>query len=369
MWELARRNLFRERTRLAISVLGVAFAVVLMLVLSGLYTSYVNRIGNYYQQTAADLWVVQSGTANFYHSSSVLPAQAGSQIQGVQGVASVSPYLGRQVAFQRGGKDFITYAVAVPEGETVQGPVNVEEGSADPGSGEIVIDRVLARQANLGLGDTIDLRGTSFEIVGITSGGDMIMYQYSWITFADALELQGNSEIVNFFRVQLLDVADVASVQRGIEGAVPGAEAWTVPYVIDQNQGLIRETFLPVVSVLLFIGFAVGTAVIGLTTYSTILEKRREYGILKAIGARSGALFRTLLGQSGTSGLIGYLVGTVISFVLAVWVPKKVPQFSIDIGLGAVLWVLAAAAGMVVVSVGLPLLRLRRIDPAEVFKA
>lgn len=369
MWELARRNLLRERSRLLISILGVALSVVLMLVLTGLYNSYQTRIGDYYRDTDSDLWVVQSGTANFYHSSSVLPSRARPTIEAIAGVARVRPYVGRQVAVTVDGKDFVTYVAAVPEGDRVEGPVEVIEGSDQPRSGEIVIDDVFANETGLEIGDELRLRGRTFRIAGLTEGGDMIMYQYAWLPIEEALRLQGSAEIVNFYRVDLARGAVAGDVQRSIERAVPSAEAWSTDRVIEENQGLIKDTFLPVISVLLFIGFVVGAAVIGLMTYSAVIEKRREYGILKALGARPRDVFRTLLGQSGIAGLVGYAFGTIAAVALAIWVPGWIPQFAIDIEFRYVVAVFGAAAGMILVSIALPLLRLRRVDPAEVFRA
>jgi putative ABC transport system permease protein len=369
MWELARRNLLRERTRFLAATAGVAFAVILMLSLAGIYNSYNQRVARYFGGTGADLWVVQTGTANFFHSSSIVPASAGTTIGTLPGVASVRPYVGRQVAFMRNGHEYVTYAVGVPLGTSVGGSVSLVAGRGTVGHGEIVIDRVMARKAGLDLGDTVTLRGVSFRIVGLTSGGDMVMYQYAWVSLPEAYRLQGSSSFVNFFLVNVLSGADVYQVAAAIERAVPGVQAWTPEHVITENQGPIRDSFLPVVAVILVIGFAVGTIVIGLTTYSSVLEKRREYGVLKALGAGFGTTLMVVLSQSGASGLVGYVAGLVLTIGLGAWLPRVVPQFVLTLTGIQALWVLLAAAGMVVVSATLPLWRLARIDPAEVFQS
>lgn len=154
-----------------------------------------------------------------------------------------------------------------------------------------------------------------------------------------------------------------------IEQAVLGIEVWTPAKVIEENQGVIEDAFLPVVGVLLLIGFVVGTAVIGLTTYSMVLERRREYGVLKALGADFGATLRVVLAQSGIAGFAGYLVGVGASLAVARWIPRVVPQFAVDLEPGHILWVLAATTGMILTSAAFPLRRLSSIDPAEVFRA
>ena len=70
---LALRNLLRERTRLAISVGGIAFAVTLIVLVRGLFVAYQTRVADYFDGVDTDLWVLQSGTADFFHSFSLLP--------------------------------------------------------------------------------------------------------------------------------------------------------------------------------------------------------------------------------------------------------------------------------------------------------
>ncbi|MBI4261230.1 MAG: ABC transporter permease [Actinobacteria bacterium] len=369
MWHLAWRNLLREPARLALSAAGVAFSVVLMLSLLGLYNSFERRVERYYQGVGADLWVAQSGTANFFNSPSVLPASARGEVAGIVGVASVRPYLGRIVAFRQGGEEFRTFAVGIAGDERVGGAITVVEGTARPGPGEIVIDRVLAKNTGLSIGDRVRIRDLRLRVAGVSAGGDMVAFQYSFVAMSEARRLQGTVGVVNFLLVELLRGADPTAVARRIEDRLPDAEAWTEGQVIDRNQGVIEDAFLPMVAVLLAIGFVVGTAVIGLTTYSAVLEKRREYGVLKALGATFGAGLRAVLSQSAIAGATGYLLGVAAGLAVGRWVPGAVPQFTIDIDGRHLVGVLALAGAMVLASVFFPLRRIGRIDPAEVFTA
>lgn len=368
MWRLAKDNLLRERTRLLVSVAGVAFSVVLMLALMGLYNAYEQRIASYFGEVDADLWVVQSGTSNFFHSSSVLPIDDGRGIAALPGVSSVRPYVGRQVALEAGGTELPIYVVGVDR-HGIGGPVSVVEGDGDLEAGQIALNRVTASSGDLSIGDRIRLRGRSYEIAALTDGGDMVMYRYAFVTQDDVFALQGARDIVNFFLVDAEAGEDVESLAAGIERAVPGTEAWTPERVVAENKGVIEDAFLPVIGVLVGIGLVVGTAVIGLTTYSGVIERRREYGVVKALGADGWATFRVVLAQSGIAGLGGYAVGVAASLLLAAWLPTAVPQFALEIDPRHLLWVLGGAAGMILASVALPVRRLARIDPAEVFTA
>ena len=367
MWKLARRSVFRERARLALSVGGVAVAVLLMLSLSGVYQSYQRRIADFFGSVPADVWVVQSGTANFFHSSSIIPADAEDDLGAIQGVVAVSPLVMRQVQFDVGGSQSLTNVIGVPQDGPLPGAVRVVEGSGSPQAGEIVLDRTLVEEAGLQVGDSISLRGLSFRVAGVVSGADMVMTSYSFAALPDVLDLQGTTDVVNFYLLRLGPGASIDGVLADVPHTLEGAEAWPASRVVDENAAVLEGTFLPVIRVILVIGFIVGTAVIGLTTYSAILERRREYGVMKAIGTSPSATFALVLAQAAIAGTMGAITGIMVSLGVARWIPPLVPQFSMSIGAVDVLWILVAVAAMIVSSVIVPVRRLSRIDPAEVF--
>jgi putative ABC transport system permease protein len=71
---IAWRNLVREKTRLAISVAGVAFAVLLILLLRGLYAGITAQATEYIRSVDAHVWVAEAGTpGDFFHSVTLMP--------------------------------------------------------------------------------------------------------------------------------------------------------------------------------------------------------------------------------------------------------------------------------------------------------
>jgi len=72
---VARKNLFGEKTRLAISVGGVAISVFLIAVLLSLYRGWDQRVGSFVEQVPADLWVASDGSTDFALAASVLPQE------------------------------------------------------------------------------------------------------------------------------------------------------------------------------------------------------------------------------------------------------------------------------------------------------
>jgi putative ABC transport system permease protein len=99
---LARRNLFAEKARFAISVLGVAFAVLLILIVLALYRGF-SRSGQTFRELPGQLWIVQQGTTDQFHSISLVSRTELADAQAVDGVAAVVPVLSRTMEFTVGG--------------------------------------------------------------------------------------------------------------------------------------------------------------------------------------------------------------------------------------------------------------------------
>ena len=100
MVPLARRNLLAEKGRFAMSVAGVAFAVVLVLIVLSLYRGWAG-VGGIYSALPGSLWVSQPGTSDPYHSTSFLPASDGRVLARTPGVRAALPVYTRHVAFGR----------------------------------------------------------------------------------------------------------------------------------------------------------------------------------------------------------------------------------------------------------------------------
>ncbi len=100
---VARKNLFAERTRLGISVGGVALSVFLIGILLSLYRGWSQQVGGFVEHVPADLWATSDGTTDFVAAGSVLPDSLGVQLKLLPEVDSVSPLIVRPMQVHRAG--------------------------------------------------------------------------------------------------------------------------------------------------------------------------------------------------------------------------------------------------------------------------
>jgi putative ABC transport system permease protein len=356
MVPLATRNLLAEKGRFAMSVAGVAFAVLLVLVVLSLYRGW-SDVGRFYEKLPGDLWLSQPATSDPYHSSSFVPIARGRRAAQVEGVDSVVPVYARHIAFEHGGTtfDIFTMAIGTPSGAYALKP------------GQIDIDRVLAGDAGVGVGDRLELAGRRFAVVRTHSGGNS-MFQTAFMSVSDARELAGVSGSASFLLVSLEPGADAAAVTQRLQQELPALEVHTSKEFADAFAGRVNAGFLAVVGVLVGIGFVVGGAVIALTTYTATVERSREFGVLKAIGASGRFLYAIVLRQSLIVGAVGATLGVAASAAVASLVKRDVPEFITVLTLGDAVAVFVLALATAVVASYVPVRRIEGIDPAEVFR-
>lgn len=365
MVPIARRNLFAEKPRLLISVAGVTFAVLLILVVETLYRGFEREAGSFIESVPGDIWVMEQDTTDIFHSFSLLSEERIANVAETPGADSVIPLYSRRATATHDGASSDTYFMAfgVPDG------TEVLPGIPAPAPGEVVVDNVFARKMSLSPGDTLGVRGRDFTIAGIEKISNVGLSQFSLMSAADAREILAVPGNANYLLVSAEAGTDPAALVGAIQEQTPGVRAETKSVFADENRNEIVTFFLPIITVLVVIAFLVGTAVIGLTIYTATIERSREYGVLKAIGASGGYLYRVVIAQSIIVSVVGFLLGIPLTLAVNKLAVELVPEFVNILLLRDVIWVFAASMGMAVVAAIIPIRRVAGIDPAAVFRA
>ncbi len=354
--------------RLLISVGGVAFSTTLILLLIGLYQGVNHLLGLYVEKVGVEVWVAQPGASDFTGTASFLPAAVESDLVSVPGVSKVTPFYGRRSSLDVRGKAIATFLAGFDENHTAAGPINMVRGKRFPSEGEIIVDEVFAKINHISIGDTIGVLGEPHKVVGISSGGNVFLLQYSFFSYGEAAKTLVSEGMVNFFLVNT-DPGKAQSVMDAINEKHIGVEALLASTVIKNNKELVEKSFLPIIFILTIIGFCIGSAVVAITIYSATIERAREYGIIKALGAPGMFLYSTVFQQSLISGAFGYLVGVGLMYLISWAVELYIPQFVTDVSWGEMTGTALAVGFMCVLASYLPISRINRIDPAVVFKA
>jgi len=371
---VSRKNLFHERTRLAIAVSGVALSVFLIGILLSLYRGWAEKVGEYVEAVPADLWVASEGTTDFIQAASVLPEGAGKQLAFLPEVDTVSPLIVRPLKLAKAGDrpdhDFDVQLVGYNPSISLGGPLSVVEGKSPPGPGEIVIDEAMAERYDIEIGDRLVRGAGSLTVVGKSGGGDFVFTQVAFVTLetaVDFLKLDPRDQRT-FFLLTLEDPSEAKAFAKRLEAAAPDVIFVTGKEFADETRDRLLGNVLPMLVVVLIVAFIVGLSVAGLTIYTATVEKSREYGILKAEGFTNRYLYRVVFEQSLITSMLGFVLGASAVVLVAPFAQDLVPQFVVLIRWQDVLGITGATLLIAIIAAYVPIRRISRIDPVTVFK-
>jgi putative ABC transport system permease protein len=367
MVPVARRNLFSEKGRFVISTGGVAFAVLLVLVVLALYRGF-SRTGETFELLPGELWLTQEGTTDPFHSLSLLRPEQVKATESVSGVDAVVPVLIRQMSFETGSHEASARLMALGVPVTVPIPDDLRKRYVPP-PGTMIIDSILSEKEDIGAGSQVRIGSVVLTVGEVQPRSAEAFEPFAFINFADARAAFGVGDVVNFAMLDVTSGANTTAVTEAIKQRVDGTEVFTREEFGRAIRKEIDESFLPIIGILLAIGFVVGAAVVGLTIYTATIERSREFGVMKAVGASGTFLYRIVATQSAWLTASGFIFGLLAALVVAELARSAVPDFATDFRPEDVASVLAGTVLMAIVGSLIPVRRLNGIDPALVFRA
>lgn len=368
MWRLAYRNLFQSKARLAISVAGVALALTLVLALDAIFAGAEGQITAYIDRSGADIFVSQAGVRNMHMAASALPGAVVADLRAVPGVAEAVPILYVTHLVAVGDEQRIAYIIGLQPGATMGAPWRMAAGRASPASGEAVLDASVADALGVGLGGTVTILGREFVVAGLSGGTANLVNSIAFIAMDDFARLRGGTGAVSYVLVRAAPGEDPAALAARIEGRLAGVTAQTRRDFAGQERRVVRDMSTDVIAIMNLVGFLIGLAVLALTVYTATLARRAEYGVLKALGARNGDLYRAVLAQALYSVALGFAAGLAITLLLAAIAPRLGTNLALAVGAASLAKVGAAALAIAGLAALLPIRQIAGLDPARVFK-
>ena len=374
MVSLARKNLFHDRLRFAITVSGVAFAVTLVLVQVGLFMGLLGKSTVTIENCNADIWVTSRETPNvdFAHT---FPETNVLRVRGVAGVARADNLIVQFMNIQLPtGAEEGSLVYALEDFSAWNLPWRVEGGAIEDlrrGSYIMMDASAERRYGRFDVGEYREMLGRRFKIIGRTR--DAVSFTTTPIVFMDfhtAQEqlqtLQGKAQ---YILVKLEPGADRSAVMAEIRRRLPYNDVhtkdewarrsrsyWVVSTGLGMNMGIT-----------VFLGVLVGIVVVAQTLYTSAVEHVKEFGTVKAIGGSNFDIYRILGEQALVAALVGFVLGAALSFAMRPLMAKLFLTVLITPGFTAAVFV-----GTVLMCLGAAMLSFRRvagIDPALVFRA
>jgi putative ABC transport system permease protein len=219
------------------------------------------------------------------------------------------------------------------------------------------------------LGDKVQVMGSEFSVVGLSGDTTSWMTSFFFMRKVDAERLFRAPGATSFLVVTPNSGTNPIELQDRLNKLpLPGANAVLKSDVIANDHKLFARFFSAPLQLMVVVAFLVGTMVVGLVIYTATVERQREYGVLRAIGARNGLLYRVVIAQALIAAGAGSILGVGFAVGAAQIIMAVRPQFLVTLEPAVVGWALLLGLGMALLAALFPARIMSGLAPAEVFR-
>lgn len=359
MDSLVLSNITHRPARTAVSIFGTAVGVLLIVFTVGLAQGVLRERGRREANIGAEIMVRSSGSLGFGSSQFVMPVSRAADISRIDGVRAATP-IGQ--ALDRSDAGFGTRLIDGIEFDDYArlAGIRMREGSPLTSGDQAIVDPVWQQQRNAAVGSTVQLFERPFRIVGVYEppGGGRIK-----IPLATMQDQEGGDGRATAILVACVDPSQEEEVAARIRERFPDDQI-----IFTRDLPEIYASGVPALNV--FIKVVVGVAasismlVILLAMYTTVTERTRQIGILKALGMSKTAIAWVIEKEALLVSFLGVVVGVLLTFA-ARFAVMRVTSLTIDIEPRWI--VISLLVGLVGGSIGAlyPALRAARQDAVD----
>lgn len=323
MSTLGWKNLFHDKIRLAVTLTGIVFALVLIIIQFGLFLGFLETSANVVDRSGVDLWIAAPGIPHV-NGASPIPERRRFDALAIPGVAKAEPYIllflnwklpsGAQESVQVAGFDLAT---------GMGGPWALTAGRVEDlrGDDTVIVDELYCPKLGIkGVGDEVEIVGRRARVVGLTRGiRSFTTSPYVFTSFKNAQNYAGLKPDETLFVVARLQPgAHAADVKQRLAASLPTAAVLTNQEMLERTRNYwVFSTGAGVTTLMgAVLGLLVGIVVVAQTIYAATMDHIKEFGTLKAMGASNFYLYRVILEQALISAVLGYVVAIVLGWLV-----------------------------------------------------
>lgn len=364
---VARRQLTHEPVKLVLALGGVTLAVALVGLLFGLREGIGRQVTTYVDNAGADVYIAAPDSRSLLTAGPpALDARLADRVAREPGVAAAGAIVAQLGILQLHDKRVATLMIGFERGR-LGGPWELESGRPPGGGSEMAVDGVMAEAHGLRVGDLLTVRGRRLRVVGLTVRTASWMTPLVFVSRRIAGTMQGRPDAASFVLASS-EGASPRELADRLRERLPEASVLTREELRRNDRELMAASFNAPLLVMVLIALSVGALVIAISTYGFVAERRREFGSLKAIGARNSRLYRIVSLQAVTIALVGLAAGLGLREAAGAAIEAAWPKF-LFVSLPAHYALTAGAAlAMGLVGALVPARVIARLDPAEVFR-
>jgi putative ABC transport system permease protein len=334
MGQFVFRNLFHRPVRTLIGVLAIGVEIMLVVVIVGLTSGMLQETAKRIEGIGADI-MVQAPAAQIIigFSGSPMPIKVGDKIAELKYIQAVAPVL---LQFNSSGGVDVVYGIDPESFRAVSGGFVFLAGHDFEGPNDLLVDDWAAKAKHLSVGSTYQLLNHDWKVAGIVEhgkGGRL------FVPITTLQDLVGATDKASIFLVKCTRPEHTPDVMDEIETLLPNHPVRP----LREYMSLMTSTNIPglqtFINSMIALAVSIGLLVIFLTMYTTVLERTRDIGVLKSLGASKLFVIRSLLTETALLCFLGIAAGIGLSYLVRAGFLAIFPTLTILITPG---WVLRA---------------------------
>ena len=355
-------------------IMGVGFAVFLMLQMTSVFFGVIAKSGSTIYDTGADMWVMDRSVDNS-KDNIPLPDYVLDYARSLPGVLYAAPiYVGAGTVKLPNGRYQAVDIVGLDDVSLMGRPIMIKGNINDIYSSYAFIaikDADLKKLGNVHIGSTFEINDHKGVIVGFgknpMSGlfGNPTLYT----TYTRATEdLPTTRFTISYVLLKIKSPKYIPEIKRDI--AKIGYRALTSKEFTKVNAHfyMFKTGFGMNVFIMTLVSFIVGLSIAGQTFYTFVLENLEKFGALKAIGATRKELVFIIVIQAVLVGFVGYGVGVLLSSSMIALGHLKIPNYAAMLGYGNMLAALIMVIFITAFASFLGVRKVLKVEAFEVFR-
>jgi putative ABC transport system permease protein len=362
MNRLVISNLLHRPLRSGISILAVAIEVAMILSIVGIMVGQISGSRAQTSGIGADI-IVRPPNASFIAgvSGAPIPAKVADVLRKLPHVAVASPAI-QQISVKASVETI--WGIDYPSFNALR-PFIFLSGTPFEGPNDVIVDDIFARTGkHYAVGETIQVLDHPFRISGIVEHGKGARKYLPIRSLGALLGAENNASLI-FLKSD--DPKNEKLIEQEIH-AQPGMSEYQVETVAEALSQMTPEhlpAFNDALHVVIGLAVVVGFLVIFQSMYTAVLERTREIGILKSLGASQFYIVNLVLRETGFLAVVGIAVGIGFTFALKAVMDNRFPTIPFPISQGWIMYATLIAFGGALVGASYPALKAAQKDPIE----
>jgi putative ABC transport system permease protein len=354
-------NLVHRPVRSLISIVAIALEVTLILLIVGLCVGMLNDSKTRQAGIGADVVVMPPGSSYVVGvTSTPMPIKIRDVLAKLPHVVSVAPVL---TNLSTKGTVEVINGIDLKSYESIGGPFRYLSGGPFQGPDDALIDDIMARSKKIKVGDSIDILDHKFRVTGIVEPGRGARKFLQIDTMQDLVGAAGRASL---FYLKLDDPTNADAVVDEVKH-IPGMETHVVSSMA-YYLSMMTVNHLPglsaFITVVIMISVTIGFIVIFQAMYTAVMERTREIGILKSLGASKLYIVNVILRETTSLAIAGIALGILISLAARVAIDHRSTLRVVVTGYWILKTTIIAIVGAVLGAI-YPAFRAAQKDPIE----